>query len=58
MTILEQKRKEVELSRVKSARVEIEFRILEREDEVERLQEALKIQIDKEIELTQGVKNG
>lgn len=51
MTDMELKRKRLELSRVRLARQELEFKIEERLDEVNRLKEHIKIQIDKEQEL-------
>jgi hypothetical protein len=45
---LERKKKELELSKVKCGRQEMEFKILERLEEIERLKDNLKIQ-DKRI---------
>lgn len=50
--ILEKKRIVVELKRVESARMELELKIEERLDEIERLKEHIQIQIVKEAELT------
>lgn len=56
MTILDKKRKELELVKVNASRCELEFRILEKEDEIKRLKENIKLQdeyiikINKELE--------
>ena len=50
-TELEKKRIQLELIRVKTARAELEFRIMEREDEILRMREAIDIQVAKEKEL-------
>jgi predicted transcriptional regulator len=52
---LEIKRKKVELLRVSSAKAELELRIHERMEEVERLQEHIKISEAKEVELAQVI---
>lgn len=44
MNLLETKRKELEVIKVKAARHELEFRILEKESEIERLRENIKLQ--------------
>lgn len=46
MTHLDKKRKELEIIKVKAARHELEFRILEKEDEILRLRDNIKIQDD------------
>ncbi len=51
MTGLELKRMKLELVKVAAARCELEFRIDERLDEINRLKDAIKIQTDKEAEL-------
>lgn len=51
MTELEKKKKMLELGRVKLARQEMEFKIEEKQDEIKRLQDFIKIQLDKEQEL-------
>lgn len=51
MTELEKKKKTLELSRVRLARQEMEFKIEEKQDEIKRLQDFIKIQLDKEQEL-------
>ena len=51
MTPLELKRIKLELIKVAAARCEIEFRIEERLDEIERLKDHVKIQEAKEAEL-------
>jgi hypothetical protein len=52
MTPLDIKRMKLELVKVAAARAELEFRIEERLDEVERLREHIRVQLDKEAELT------
>ena len=52
MKSLDHKRKQLELSRVKTARQELEFKIEESLDQIERLKEHIKIQIEKETSLT------
>lgn len=54
---LELKKAQVELSRVRSAREEMELKIMEREAEIQRLQESIKIQLAKEDELAEKVKS-
>lgn len=49
---LDKKKRELELARVQLARREMEFRIEERMEEIKRLEENIKIQIDKEAEIT------
>ena len=51
MTNLELKRTEVELIRVQAARAELEFKIIEREDEIERIRENIQAQLKREEEL-------
>lgn len=50
---LEKKRKELELARVEIARRELEFKIEERLDEIERLKQHIDIQKKREQELKQ-----
>lgn len=54
---LEKKKLQVELLRVGAARAELELRIDERQEEIERLKEHIKIQELKEIELTEKIKS-
>ncbi len=54
---LEQKRKKLELMRVQSAKMELEFKIEERLEEIERLKENIKIQKQKEEELIKELSN-
>lgn len=54
---LEKKRKQLELNRVRIAREELEFKIEERLDEVQRLKAHIEIQINKENELEQELIN-
>lgn len=55
MTELEKKKKTLELSRVRLARQEMEFKIEEKQDEIKRLQDFIKIQLDKEQELEKEI---
>lgn len=48
---LEKKKKEMELRRVETARMELELKIEERMDEIKRLQEHVQIQLEKEQQL-------
>ena len=57
MSPLELKRKKVELLRVSSAKAELELRIHERMEEIERLQEHIKISEAKEVELSQQIED-
>lgn len=50
---LEKKKKQLELSRVRLAREEMELKIQERMEEIERLEGFIKVQHDKEVELEQ-----
>lgn len=52
---LELKRAEVELSRVRAAREEMELKIMERKSEIARLEENIEIQKAKESELSDKV---
>ena len=51
MSKLELARKQLELEQVKTARKGLEFKILECEDQIERLKEHIKIQLAREAEL-------
>jgi C4-dicarboxylate-specific signal transduction histidine kinase len=53
---LDLKKKELELERVKLSRKELEFKIEERLDEIKRLEDHIKIQIEKENELETIIK--
>lgn len=53
---LEMKKIQLELMRVKTARMELEYKIEERKDEIRRLGDHVVIQIDKEIELENKLK--
>jgi hypothetical protein len=53
---LEVKKKRLELMRVQTARYELEFKVEERLDEIRRLEEHIKIQKDKELELIEEIK--
>lgn len=48
---LEIRRKQLEYERVKLARQELEFKILEREEEIKRIKDHIAIQLKKEQEL-------
>ena len=48
---LEMRKKQAELARVKAARLDLEVRVEERLEEIERLKEHIKIQLAKEAEL-------
>lgn len=52
MANLDLKRIKLELVKVAAARAELEFRIEERLDEIDRLKEHIKVQLDREAELT------
>lgn len=54
---LEIKKTKLELLKVAAARAEMEYRIDERLEEIERIKENIKIQIDKEKELEQRIKS-
>jgi hypothetical protein len=53
---LDNKRKQAELMRVKAARMELEVKIEERLEEIERLKQHIEIQIKKEQELEKEIK--
>lgn len=53
---LEYKKLQVELMRVQTARMELEYKIEERKEEIKRMEEHIKIQADKEIELRNKLK--
>lgn len=53
---LDDKRKKLELMRVQTARYELEFKIEEKLEEIERLKEHIKIQIEREKQLTNEIK--
>jgi hypothetical protein len=56
MTPLEKKKIEVELLRVNAAKEEMYLKILESEEQIERLKSLAKIQETKEIELKEKLK--
>lgn len=56
MTSLELKKMKVELMRVSASRAELELRVDERLDEIERIKEHIKISQAKEIELADKIK--
>lgn len=51
MTELEKKKLEKELYQVKGARLELEYKIMEREQEIQRLRDHVVIQLEKEKDL-------
>lgn len=48
---IDRKRKELELKRVELAKEELEFKIVEREEDIRRLQENIKIQEEKIVQI-------
>lgn len=56
MAPIELKRLKVELQRVISARMEQELRIEEHKENIQRLEQTILIQVEKEAELTQKIK--
>lgn len=52
---LELRRKQLELMRVEMARKELEFKVEERMDEIKRIQDNIKLQLDKEAELKKEI---
>lgn len=54
---LEKKKKVVELHRVQGARMDMELKIEERQEEIKRLQDNIKIQIQREKELEEEIKS-
>ena len=53
---LEQKKLQVELMRVQTARLELEYKIEEKLDEIRRMKEHIEIQVNKESELEEKIK--
>ena len=53
MNELEKRKRSLELSRVRLGREELEFKIIEREEEIAKLKAAILIQLSKEQELEQ-----
>ena len=54
---LDKKKKVLELKRVETARMELEFKIEERLEEIERLKQAIEIQKQTEEKLTKEIAN-
>lgn len=54
---LERKKTEVELIRVEAAKAEMELRIAERQEEIKRVEENIKIQDSKILELKQRLES-
>lgn len=57
MTHMEKRKKEVELQKVKAARMELELRVDEKLEEIERIKEHIEIQLAKEATLQEELKN-
>lgn len=55
MDSLEKKRLKLELIRVSAARAELEFKIFEREEDIKRLKDNVKIQEEKELEINKKI---
>lgn len=53
---LETKRKEVELLKVSAAKAELEFKILEKLEDIERIKQHIELQIKREVELKEEIK--
>lgn len=53
MNDLEKAKKELELRKVETAKLEMEFRILERMDDIKRLEENIKVQDNRIEEINQ-----
>lgn len=56
MSPIDVKRKELELVRISAARAEMEFKIMEKEEEVDRLKANIQIQLVKEAEIKDELK--
>lgn len=54
---LELKRKKLDLMRIQTARADLEFKVEERLDEIKRLQDHVKIQIDAEEKLKNEIQD-
>lgn len=54
---LELKKIKLELMRVQTARMDMELKIDERKEEIQRLEDHIKIQSDKELELSQKIQD-
>jgi len=57
MSPIDKKRKELELIKVSASRAEMEFRIFEKEEEIQRLKDNIEIQLKKEAELKEELIN-
>lgn len=55
MESLEKKRLQLELIRVSATKAELEFKIFEREEDIKRLKDNVKIQEEKELELNKKI---
>jgi len=54
--VIEIKKMELEQLRVRTARAELEFKILERQEDIKRLEEHVKVQLDRELEIENKLK--
>lgn len=55
---LELERVKLELIKVAAARAELEFMVKQKQSEIKRIQDSIKIQLDKEVELKQKITQG
>ena len=53
---IEKKRKEVELMKIRAARVELEFKIMEREADIQRMRDHMALHDKREEELLEELK--
>lgn len=53
---LEKKRKEVELMKIRAATVELEFKMMERQQDIERIEGHIKLQKERQKELEKELK--
>jgi hypothetical protein len=56
MSAIELKKFEMELAKVGAARLELELKIMEREEDILRLKQHISVQLDKEKELADKIK--
>jgi len=55
---IEKKRKELELMKIRAARTELEFKIMQREEEIEKMKKHMILHDQKEEELLEELKGG
>jgi hypothetical protein len=55
MNALDLRKKKLELARVQMSRMELEFKVDERKEEISRLEDLIKIQTQKESDLTKEI---